>query len=382
MEGHLVQRGKSRVWWLVFDVPKVRGERRRQRWVRIGRGTRSEAVRRKRETLREFDKGNWHENRDLTVGELLTLWLRDNEHRLQARTHEGYVSKVQCHLAPSLGSILVSRLKPTHVIQAYATARSKGLSGQSCVHLHRILHTAMHYGMKTLRVVGENIMDAVPAPKPDTREPQGLNEDHVRMIIEAARGTRLEVPVIVTAITGLRRSELLALQWSISIDLDRRVIAVMRALEQTRKHGVRLKDTKSRSSRRQIPIPSALVDVLRLHQIRQKANRSGACQSSNGLDLVFCNEDGSFWPPDSFTAAYSRVARLVGLQGRLRFHDLRHAFASLLLRNGTSVKEVSVLLGHSSGTLTLSTYAHSMEGMGREAVEKLSHSLLKPGQVA
>jgi integrase len=95
-------------------------------------------------------------------------------------------------------------------------------------------------------------------------------------------------------------------------------------------------------------------------------------------DLVFCNPDGSPWPPDTLSKQFAEVMRFVGIE-RLRFHDLRHAFASITLNNGVSVKEVSVLLGHSSPVLTLSTYARQMQGQGRLAVDGLAAALL-PGR--
>jgi integrase len=90
---------------------------------------------------------------------------------------------------------------------------------------------------------------------------------------------------------------------------------------------------------------------------------------------VFPNPDGSPWPPDSFTAAFGKLSALVGLKG-FRFHDLRHAFASMTLADGVSIKEVQTLMGHSSPVVTLSVYARSMEGLGRQAVNALSRSLL------
>jgi integrase len=93
---------------------------------------------------------------------------------------------------------------------------------------------------------------------------------------------------------------------------------------------------------------------------------------------VFPNQDGRPWPPDTLSQQFGALAKLLGMAG-FRFHDLRHAFASLIFKNGTSAKELSIILGHSSPMLTLSTYTHAMEGMGREAVNGLSRSLLPTG---
>ena len=374
MKGYLRKRG--RVWYTTVDLPRVPGEKRKQRCFRLGAMTKAEAQEKERDLLRSFDEGKWSGGRQMTVGELLDMWLRDNESHFAAKTWEGYESKVRLHLKPAIGSIVVSRLRPKHVVDALNAIRRKGLSPQTNVHLHRILHTALNYGKRTLRVVEENVVSDVRCSGAH-REIATLSEEQVRLIVAAARGTRLEVPVIVAALTGLRRSELLGLRWS-AIDLDRGLLSVTTVLEQSRRYGVRLKNrTKSPSSRRTIPLAQAVIEVLRLHKERQDAEQIGRGQRHAGSGLVFCNSDASPWPPDSFTKEFAAIARRVGMKGKFRFHDSRHAFASIVLKNGTSVKEVAELLGHASPTVTLSAYAHQMEGAGRAAVDALAASILE-----
>jgi integrase len=117
------------------------------------------------------------------------------------------------------------------------------------------------------------------------------------------------------------------------------------------------------------------VELLRSHKVEQDAAKDSGAYCYDDQDLVFSNPDGSPWPPDTFTAQFGKLATLVGLKG-FRFHDMRHAFASLTLADGKPIKEVSVLMGHSSANVTLSVYARSIEGMGREVVNDLSRSLL------
>jgi len=343
--------------------------------------SKAEAQEREREILRKVDDRNWTEDRAFTVADLLMTWLQDNEHRIAAKTWESYDSKVRLHIIPVLGEIPLAKLRPKHIVDAYAAIRAKGLSAQTSVHLHRILHTAMNYGKKTLRIVKENVFADVPSPAAERRDMASLSEKQVRLVLEAAKETRLEIPVVVAALTGLRRSELLALRWGTSLDFERGLLSVNETLEQSRRYGLRFKrKMKTKSSRRVIPLAADLVEMLKAHKDKQddRRRRLGLAWTAN--DLVFCNEDGSPWPPDTFSKQFAGIMRLVGLEGVFRFHDSRHAFASIALKNGASVKEVSTLLGHSSPTLTLSTYAHVMEGMGREAVNGLARSLLVPRQ--
>ena len=141
------------------------------------------------------------------------------------------------------------RPESSHIVEAYARIREKGLSSQTHAHLHRILHTAFNYGVKTLKFLRENPVASVDPPTVDRRDAQPLSEAQVRLIVEAAKGTRLEVPVLAAALTGLRRSELLALRWS-GIDFERGSLAVTGTVEHSRRYGVRFKpETKTRSSR-------------------------------------------------------------------------------------------------------------------------------------
>ena len=194
------------------------------------------------------------------------------------------------------------------------------------------------------------------------------------MLLEAAKRTRFECPVALAAMSGLRRGELLALRWSKSIDFERRRIVVSESLEETKIFGLRFKAPKS-GKVRVVPLADVVIPILNLHRGRQDAERRRLGPRYHDSDLVFCNPDGTAWPPDTFTKQFAQVTRLVGMKG-FRFHDLRHAFATLTLKNGTSVNEVSALLGHSSPVITLSTYAHVIEGVAREAVNVLANNLM------
>jgi integrase len=199
-----------------------------------------------------------------------------------------------------------------------------------------------------------------------------MNPDKVRFLIEFSKGSRLEVPVALAAVTGLRRGELLALRWA-NVDLQRGSVFVAESLEQT-KMGVRFKAPKSKSSRRFIPLACEAVELLRGYRDAQEDARKCAPFYVD-RDLVFCNPDGQPWPPDTFTVQFAQLAKNIGMKG-FRFHDLRHAFASLTLADGTSIKEVQLLMGHSTANTTLSVYARAVEGLGRAAVAGLAKSLL------
>jgi integrase len=377
MEGHLYQRGKSKVWYLLYDEPANSGKRN-LRSVRIGKMPKAEAAAKKREILSAVDKGTAREQASTTLEAFLNSWMEATRDRLASRTAERYASIVKLHIVPVIGNVKLSRLNPEHVRKIYKAVKDKGLSNQTCLHVHRALHTALQYGVREERILSENVVGRVKAPAVERREHAPVSREQIRFLMAAAKGTPLDVPIAVAALTGLRRGELLALQWK-HVDLDKATLFVAASLEHSRAASgrIRFKGPKSKTSRRVIPLAPECVMLLRSHKAAQEEEGELAGDAYADNDLVFPSPDGSPWPPNTFTAQFSQLAKSVGMRG-FRFHDLRHAFASLTLADGVSIKEVQTLLGHSSPVVTLSVYARSIEGLGRRAVNELARSLLSP----
>jgi integrase len=378
MEGHLYQRGKSKVWYLLYDAPP-NGGKRNLRSVRIGKMPKAEADAKKREILSAIDKGTRREEATSTTLEaFLNSWMEATRDRLARRTAERYASLVKLHIVPVVGHLKLSRLTPEHVRKIYKAIKDKGLSNQTCLHVHRALHTALQYGVREERILNENVVGRVKAPQVERREPAPVSREQIRFLMAAAKGTRLETPIAVAAVTGLRRGELLALRWQ-HVELEKASLFVAASLEHSRAASgrIRFKGPKSKTSRRTIPMAPECVKLLRSHKVQQEEEKSLAGDLYVDDDLVFPDAEGAPWAPDTFTTQFSKLTKSAGMRG-FRFHDLRHAFASLTLGDGVSIKEVQTLLGHSSPVVTLSVYARSIEGLGRQAVNELARSLLSP----
>jgi hypothetical protein len=138
VEGHLYQRGKSKIWYLLYDAPLSKGDKRNLRSVRIGKMSKADADAKKREVLSKVDKGLVHERAaSMSVEQFLNSWLDATRDRLASRTAERYASIVQLHIVPVVGNVRLAKLAPEHLRRVYRTARDKGLSNQTCLHLHR-----------------------------------------------------------------------------------------------------------------------------------------------------------------------------------------------------------------------------------------------------
>lgn len=318
-----------------------------------------------------MNTGAYVEPSRITLGDYLGRWLEDYARpNVAAKTFERYSEIVRLHLIPSLGHHVLSKLQPLHIQRYYSEALASGrrdgkggLSPQTVLHHHRVLREALQQGVKWL-LLGRNPADAVEPPRARPREMRALNEAATARLLTAAEGTRLFIPILLAASTGMRRGEILGLRWK-DVDLEGATLAVRQSLEQTAA-GLSFKQPKTAKSRRVVALPAFTVEGLKQHRARQATERLalGAAYTDNGL--VCPAADGAPWRPNAFSAAFVALIRKTTLQA-VRFHDLRHTHATQLLRNGIHPKVVSERLGHATVGITLDVYSHVMPGMQEEA---------------
>jgi integrase len=193
-----------------------------------------------------------------------------------------------------------------------------------------------------------------------------VTEAELAQILRASEGTRLHIPVLLAALCGLRRGEILALRWS-DVDLDHGVLQVRRSLEEVRVDGqrvVRPKEPKTGKTRA-VALPPLVVEALRRHRKAQLEERLRAGPDWKDHDLVVCGPFGEPLTPSAVSRGFGRLTKMLSL--RRRFHDLRHAHASHLVRAGVDVRTVAGRLGHSTPSLTLNVYGHEVPGAQEHA---------------
>lgn len=216
-----------------------------------------------------------------------------------------------------------------------------------------------------------------------------LNEAQSLLLLDAVRGTWMQVPVTVALFTGLRRGELCGLRWR-DIDFGQSRIRVRQSLEITssdKKEGerstavLRFKSPKSAKSRRAFKVRDDVMRALKKHRLAQNEERLAFDGSYEDDDLIFCKPDGTPINPDKLSHDFAELVKRQSSFPKVRFHDLRHSFATQMLRAGVHFKVVSEMLGHASVAITLDRYSHVLEGMGSEAVDALDR-LYKRAQLA
>ncbi|MDQ2905263.1 MAG: site-specific integrase [Chloroflexota bacterium] len=188
-------------------------------------------------------------------------------------------------------------------------------------------------------------------------------------LLEAVRGDRLEGIIVLALTTGMRRGELLGLKWQ-DIDFDRKVLKVRRTLDYYAGHGGYIEtEPKTAKGRRSIMLPSFVVEVLRVHRVRQLEMRLSAGDRWEDLDYVFTGLLGGRLNPRYVLKLFDKLLQQVGFP-HMRFHDLRHSAATLLLSMGVDAKIVQEILGHSNISMTMDTYTHVLSSMQKGAMGK------------
>ncbi|MBT3787135.1 MAG: site-specific integrase [Alphaproteobacteria bacterium] len=377
MRGHIKKRAKGS-WSIVIDLGRDATGKRKQKWHTV-KGTKKEAEAELNRILNEINSGEYVEPSRMLVRDYLQRWLKDYaEPTVSPKTYERYAQVIRDNIDPTLGNYHLSKLKPLHIQSFYTDSLTNGrkdgkggLAAQTVLHFHRLLHKAFSQAVKW-QLLARNPVDAVEPPRPERREMNAIDETDTAQLLEKLAGSALFTPVLMAVTTGLRRGEILALRWK-DVDFDEGRITVNQSLEQTAK-GIRFKSPKTERSRRQVPLPSVTLDVLKDHKRSQNEERLRLGPVYQNQDIVFPRPDGSPTPPDSFSTRFADFIRRSGLK-HIRLHDLRHSHATQLLLQGVHPKIVSERLGHSNIGITLDTYSHVLPGMQEDAVLKIDASL-------
>ena len=234
--------------------------------------------------------------------------------------------------------------------------------------MHSVLRAALNQAVRW-RMVHYNAAAMVSTPRVTRREVLALTPADARRLLDAARGDRLEALYSVALALGLRQGETLGLMWS-DIDLNTGVLRVRRASQRIPHQGTQLVETKTARSRRTLVMPPIVINALCAHRGRQAVERLAAGGRLVDLDLVFPSERGTLADGPNVTHRFHKLLKRADLP-QMRFHDLRHACASLLLVQGVHPRVVMETLGHSQISLTMNTYSHVIPALQREAADRM-----------
>jgi integrase len=353
-----------------YAVHTAAGRKRRTLYGR----TRAEVAAKLAKALSDRGDGLVFDAGRLTVGDYLGRWLDASvKGTVRLTTYQGYERIVRLHIVPSLGRIRLKDLTPASVRGLYKERLQAGLSPRMVQLVHVTLHKALKQAVMD-GLLPRNATDAVRAPRPERKEISPLSPDQARALLRAAEGDRLEAVYALAVGTGMRQGELLGLKWE-DVDLEGGTVQVRRTLSTATGGGFRFGPPKTAKSRRSVKLPGAALSALKKHRQAQLEERMRLAGLFVDHGLVFASRVGTpVSRQDLVTRSFKPLLKRAGLPD-VRFHDLRHTCATLLLGRGVHAKLVQELLGHSNISVTLDTYSHVLPGMSDAAAGAMDEAL-------
>jgi integrase len=376
MKGHIRERSPG-YWAIVIELRDPETGKRRRKWHSF-HGTKRKAQDKCAQLISELSGGLYIEPDKITVRQFLDRWLEHIKSQVSPRTHERYDEIVKKNLNPLLGAVVLTKLRPMQISDAYGKALSAGrrdgkggLSPSTVRYMHVILKSAMGQAVRW-QMLARNPVDAVDPPKIERSAMNTYDLGQTADLIDATRGTRMTITVMLAVLCGLRRGEIAALRWR-NINLGAAQLAVTESAEQT-KAGVRYKQPKSGKGRT-VALSARVVNELRSRRVQQAQELLMLGIPLADDAFVVAQADGSPLQPRSITRQWLTLLSNNKALPRIRFHDLRHAHATHMLSSGVHPKIASERLGHSKVGITMDLYSHVMPGMQEDAAARVDRDL-------
>lgn len=286
---------------------------------------------------------------------------------MRPNTYKSYRSAIHHHLIPALGHIKLQKLTIGD-LQAFYAEKRKNLKPGSLAIINAALSDALEDALKQ-GMVARNVAKLVDLPHAERYEGQILTVEQAHKLLVAARGSNLDALLLVALTTGMRRGELAALRWN-DVDLERGILQVRHNLTWVHGMGYVEGEPKSKAGRRKIGLTDVVITALKEHKVRQEQASIKMGDRWREHGLIFSNIYGGYLNPGRIWYLFKKLLKAARLPD-VRFHDLRHGAATVLLAAKVDLKVVSELLGHSSVAVTADIYGHVLPEMQQEVVKKM-----------
>lgn len=374
MRGHIAKKGNK--YYIVIDLDKdeVTGKRK-QKWL-SGYDRKRDAERALPGVLSDFIKGTFVEPSKITFGEIMETWLKDKKTSVKHGTWKSYEWLVYKHIIPNLGKVQMTKLKPKHFHDFYHKTLLAKLAVGSIKKAHVIIMDALDRAVTWGEIV-QNVARSVELPQGKKAKFEVWNEKQLKLFLDTAAHNQYYIAFELAASTGMRQSEILALR-RIDVDLNIRSISVRQAYT-IAEVGHDFDDTKNDSSIRSIALFANTVQMLQDHFEKQRIEKeTNKFYTDSGL-VVQTSVGTPLGPRNLMRNYYSILDTIIKEHPdfpRIRFHDLRHTHATLLLKAGIHPKIVQERLGHSSINVTLDTYSHVLPNLQEAVLNTIGDSIL------
>ena len=343
------QDNKWKTKWVSTKVPAVKGNKK-QAQAKL-----EEIIVRFQEEI----NSDHIEDEEILFIDYMKKWLKMIKASVEETTYNGYKGVVNGRLSDYFNDkkITLQDIKPKHIQDFYQYLLDDGLSGNTVKHYHANIRKALQYAMKT-DIIPSNPADRVDLPKIEEYKPKFYTSDEVKTLLNEVLGTKLEIPVMIDCFYGFRRSEVIGLKWS-AIDFEKNTITINHTITQSNGKLIIRDKTKTKSSKRSLPLEPIVESFLLELKEKQEKNKElcGDSYNQEYLEYICVDNCGNLIRPDYVTETFLKLLKKKKLK-QIRFHDLRHTCASILLKNGANMKEIQAWLGHSHYHTTANLYAH------------------------
>jgi len=320
----------------------------------------------------EEEKEVWENPSRMKYKQWIERWMADYKYYLKPSTRENYQYMIDGHILSTIGEKPIKRIK-TQDIQRLISNKAKVLSPRTVKLIYTIINDSLKQA-KYAKVINDNPAENVKLPKQEQKEIKYLNQDDIKKLLEEAKKSKHYTAILFALFTGIRRGELLALEWK-HIDFKNNTITIEQALTKTQANGLVIDSPKTKNSKRTITVNEGLMKELKKHSWKQKEYKDKLGDAYyKKHDLVFCKEDGTPLCPVAFSRTFKRLTERAGIED-FSFHGLRHTAATMLLEKGIDLKTVSATLGHADINITGNIYTHVTSKMQEKVAVVLGEAL-------
>lgn len=356
---------KNGKYYVVLNTRDSNGKRK-PKWISTGldvKGNKRIAEQILREKIKEYELRENLIHTDVLFSDYVLYWLNLIENSVDTITHQGYKSVANAHIVPYFKNkgVKLADIKRNH-IQEYIDVKSKsgrldgkgGLSPKTMKTHRLIIQLVCKEALKN-DLISKNPCDFVVMPKQQRREPDFYSNDELQIMFNELRNEHIYPLLYFTVLYGLRRSEVLGLKWD-SVNFDNNIITIKHTVVRFTKV-VEKDSTKNASSFRSYPLTPDIKEILLSLKQQEQENRRLFGKQYIDNDYIFKWQNGKPYAPDYITMKFSKLLKQHKLR-HIRFHDLRHSCASMLVSNGFELKDIQEWLGHSDIQITANIYAH------------------------
>jgi len=380
MRGSIKQRSPGS-WTLRVEAGTDSAGKRKQ-VVKTIRGTKKEAEKELAALVSFVANGGDPFPEKMTVEAFSRSWLESKvaQKRLRDSTAKRYRELLAKYVFPEIGAMELRKVKPAHVQAILDGMAARGLATRTALQTRAVIGGLMRRALVG-GLIDVNPVTAVEPPMPQKPQLSVPGPMQLAALMRAARGTLWEIPILLAATTGARRSEVLAVRWT-QTDLEQGHVRITQGLHRGvpgSDEPLVFLDPKTKRSERQIDLAPFVVERLRQHRREQAARKLRLGPAWVDLDLVSDRGDGAPLHPDAMSRAFKRLAESVGLPRSMRLHDIRHGVATTLLAKKVHPAIASAVLGHASPAFTMTAYQHVLDGMTQQAATAM-HEALGGGQ--